>query len=62
MTEDTIFRSLQEVWEWKDAVYEEIKDKTPAERQTYFQAGLAEAARVLGSRLERNSDGSYMLM
>jgi len=61
-TDSVIPKALAEVWEWKDAVYEDTKDKTLEETKAYFREGLEEAARILGARLERSSDGSYRIV
>jgi len=61
-TEYTISRGLEEVWEWKDAVYEVVKDMTPNERIAYYQGCMERAAKFLNARLVKNPDGSYSLV
>ncbi len=57
--ETLISKALMEVWEWKDEVYEDIKNKTFEEKQKYYEEGLKEAVRLLNGRIKRNPDGSY---
>mgnify|MGYP001585648804 FL=1 len=57
-----ISKSLEEVWEWKDEVYKDIKDKTFEEKQKYYDKGLNEAVRLLNKKLIKNSDGSYSII
>lgn len=61
-TEIATPKSLLEVWEWKDAVYQDIKDKSPDEREAYFREGVELAAKILGSRVVVNPDGSRCLV
>jgi hypothetical protein len=61
-TETAISKSLLEVWEWKDAVYQDIKDKSADERKAYFHEGVEIAAKILGSRVVVNPDGSRCLV
>lgn len=35
-------KSLQEVWDWKNAVYEETKDMTAQERRVYSRKNYEE--------------------
>lgn len=56
-----VSNALMEVWEWKDAVYNDIKDKTFEEKQKYYNEGLKEAERLLNGKLIKNLDGSYSL-
>lgn len=56
-----VSNALMEVWEWKDAVYNDIKDKTFEEKQKYYDEGLKEAERLLNGKLIKNPDGSYSL-
>ena len=32
-----VSEALQRVWDWKEAVYQDIKDLTPAERIEYYR-------------------------
>lgn len=63
MTEKEILisKALTEVWEWKDEVYKEIKNKTFEEKQRYFEEGLKEAVKLINGRLLKNPDGSYSI-
>jgi len=58
-TDSAIPKSLWEVWEWKEAVYKHIKDKTVEQKKAYFRNGLELAAKTLGTRLVENPDGSW---
>lgn len=58
----SISRTLEEVWEWKDEVYKDIKDKSFEEKQKYFQEGLKSAARFINGKLRKNTDGSYTII
>lgn len=57
-----VSKSLSEVWEWKDEVYEDIKDKSFKEKQKYFEQGLKKAVNILKGKLKRNADGSYSII
>lgn len=54
-------RALTEVWDWKDAVNDDIKDMSVEEKIRYFSDGLVQAEQLLHGRLIRNDDGSYTL-
>lgn len=56
---NVIYPSLQEVWDWKESVYQDIKNKNYIEKKTYYQNGLNEAALLIGKILIQNDDGSY---
>ena len=55
---DEITRSLEEVWEMKQAVFEDIKNMSAEERRVYYHKGLEEAAHLLGVTLVENPDGT----
>jgi hypothetical protein len=57
----SISKSLLEVWEWKDEVYKDIKNKTFEEKQKYYEEGLKEAVRLVNGKLKKNPDGSYSI-
>ena len=61
-TEKTISKALLEVWEWKDEVYKDIKDKTFEEKQRYYLEGMDEAVKRLNGNLTRNPDGRYSIV
>lgn len=61
-TNTAVSKALEEVWEWKDEVYKDIKDKTFEEKQKYFQEGLESAAKFIKGKLKKNSDGSYTII
>jgi len=58
-TEIPVPKALQEVWEWKETVYQKTKDMSPEESLAFFERAREEAARVLNCRLVKNPDGSY---
>ncbi|MEW6609022.1 MAG: hypothetical protein AB1414_16515 [bacterium] len=62
LKELTISKALLEVWEWKDEVYKDIKDKTFEGKQKYYQEGIEEAVKRLKGKLISNSDGSYSIV
>lgn len=57
-----ISKALSEVWEWKEEVYEDIKDKSFEKKQKYFEQSLKEAVNILKGKLKRNADGSYSIV
>ena len=59
--EKAISKALLEVWQWKDEVYKDIKNKTFEEKQKYYQEGIDEAVQRLNGSLIRNSDGSHSI-
>ena len=58
-TKMLISKSLEEVWEWKQKVYEEIRGKTFVEKKKLYQEAMEEAAKILNAKLIKNSDGTY---
>ena len=62
VTNVPVSNALREVWEWKEAVYEDVKDMTFEEKQAYFRNGMEEAARTIGARLVRNPDGTCVFV
>lgn len=61
VTNIDIPKALMEVWEWKEEVYQDIKDKNFTEKEKYYQEGVAEAVKILSGRLEQNEDGSFII-
>ena len=59
---DTISKALTEVWEWKEEVYLDIKDKSFNEKRDYFREGLEVAVKIIGGELKENDDGSYSIL
>ena len=57
-----VSQALAEVWEWKDAVYNDVKDMCFEERQEYYTRGRSEAAKILKGKLKTNPDGSYSIV
>lgn len=53
-----VSKALTEVWEWKDEVYNDIKNMTFEEKRKYFEQGLKDAERLLGVKLIKKPDGS----
>lgn len=46
-----VSKALEEVWRWKDAVYEDIKEMTRAERIAYFKGAQARLEEKTGTKL-----------
>ncbi|MBI4558002.1 MAG: hypothetical protein HY706_10515 [Candidatus Hydrogenedentes bacterium] len=61
-TDEAIPKALLEVWEWKNRVYEDIKNLDFEGKKAYFDHGLAQAALELGARIEMRPDGSFVLV
>ncbi len=57
-----VSKALSEVWEWKDAVYKDIKDMSFEGKRVYFENGLKEAVRIIKGKVKTNSDGSYSIV
>ena len=57
-----ISKALLEVWEWKDEVYNDVKDLRFKEKQEYYAKGLKEAAKILEGKIKTNPDGSYSIV
>jgi len=55
-------KALSEVWEWKDAVYKDIKNMSFEEKRVYFENGLKEAVKMIKGKIKTNSDGSYSIV
>lgn len=62
MKTKTVSKSLDEVWEWKEEVYNDIKDKDFEGKKKYFKEGLDSAVKLLNGKLVKNSDGSYNII
>jgi len=56
-----VSKALSEVWEWKDAVYNDIKNMSFEEKRVYFEDGLKEAVKMIKGKVKTNSDGSYSI-
>lgn len=54
--------ALVEVWEWKDEVYNDVKDMRFEEKEEYYENSLKEAAKMLKGKLKANPDGSYSII
>lgn len=57
-----VSKALSEVWEWKDAVYKDIKNMSFEEKRVYFENSLKEAVRMIKGKVKTNSDGSYSIV
>ncbi len=57
-----ISKALVEVWEWKDEVYNDVKDMRFEEKEEYYANSLKEAAKILKGKLKANPDGSYSII
>lgn len=55
-------KALVEVWEWKDEVYNDVKDMRFEEKEEYYANSLKEAAKILKGKLKANLDGSYSII
>jgi len=55
-------KALSEVWEWKDAVYKDIKNMSFEEKRVYFENDLKEAVKMIKGKVKTNSDGSYSIV
>ena len=62
MTTAKTSKALSEVWEWKDAVYEDTKNLTCGERKEYYRNAVTKAAMELQADLVKDSDGSWRLI
>ena len=54
-------KSLEEVWQWKEQVFEETKDKSFVELKKIYFNSLKKAAEFIGAKLVQNADGTYSL-
>ena len=57
-----VSKALSEVWEWKDAVYKDIKNMSFEEKRVYFEKGLKDAVKMIKGKVKTNSDGSYSIV
>ena len=57
-----VSKALPEVWEWKDAVYKDIKNMSFEEKWVYFENGLKEVVKIIKGKVKTNSDGSYSIV
>jgi len=57
-----VSKALSEVWEWKDAVYKDIKNMSFKEKRVYFENGLKETVKMIKGKVKTNSDGSYSIV
>lgn len=57
-----ISKALVEVWEWKDEVYNDVKDMRFEEKEEYYANSLKETAKILKGKVKANPDGSYSIV
>ncbi len=57
-----VSKALSEVWEWKDEVYNDVKDMSFEEKKVYYERSVKEALRILKGKLKTNPDGSYSIV
>ena len=50
---------MEEVWAWKDAAYEETKDKSFEELKLIYEKAMADAANSINAKLVKLPDGNY---
>ena len=55
-------KALREVWEWKDAVYEDTKDLTCGERKEYYRYAVMKAAAELQAEMVQEPDGTWRMV
>ena len=48
----TVSQALKRVWEWKEAIYQDVKDLTPAERIEYYRKASREFEERTGGELD----------
>jgi hypothetical protein len=54
--------ALNEVWHWKNAVYEDTKNMTCAERREYYGNSMKQAASDRGFALVQESNGAWRMV
>ena len=57
-----VSKSLREVWEWKEAVYEETKDMNKKETIKYFHKSVDSFLDKMGYKKIETSNGVYRLI
>jgi len=55
-------KALQEVWDMKEAVYQDIKHMTFEQKKKYYAEGLKKACHELGTKLIKNNDGTLSMV
>lgn len=60
-TIDTVSKSLLEVWEQKEEIYKDTKDKSLEEKKKYFKQGLKDAVKILKGKLVKSSEGYFII-
>lgn len=54
-------KALHEVWEWKDDVYNDIKEMSFEEKRLYLNNSMKEAANIIIGKIIHNPDSSYYI-
>ena len=54
----TVSKALEQVWQWKQAVYEDIKDMDAAARLAYFRGARQRLEEKVGRKLDLPPSGS----
>ena len=55
-------KALSEVWEWKEEVYEDIKDMPFEEKRKYFDASFKKVLKIMNGNFKTNPDGSVSIV
>lgn len=61
MKKNKEFRALEEVWEWKAEVQNDLENMRFGEKRKYLDTGMKEVEKILGGKFKQNEDGSYTL-
>ncbi len=56
-----VSKSLKEVWDWKDALYEETKDMSKEELVEFFNGNTKEFLATMGYKKNPVKEGIYKL-
>lgn len=57
----SVSKSLEEVWSWKEAAFNETKDFTFEQLENNYKNAVETACKLLNARLVVQSDGSYKI-
>ena len=55
-------KSMLEVWEWKEAVYNDIKDMNKEEKLKYFNEATEEIFKEMGYKKKMTGKNTYKLI
>lgn len=53
-------KSLEQVWEWKDAIYNEVKGLPVKEQIAYIKREAKKAASFMGNRVRKSVKNSVL--